>query len=405
MSHYRELPRRKSRRIHVRDVPIGDGAPITVQSMCTTDPHDVAATVRQIRELEEAGCELVRITIPDYRAAEAIAEIKRQTRVPLIADIHFNHKLALESMKHGIDALRLNPGNVDDPAKVGKVCEEAKARGIPIRIGVNSGSLPFDLVEKYGEPTPEGMVEAAFRHVEVLERHGFRDYKISVKSTHVRTMVEAYRLLARQTDAPLHLGLTEAGMRGPGSIKSAMALAPLLLEGIGDTIRVSLTGEPTQEVTTGFEILKFLGLRKHGMNVIACPTCGRLAIDVEGMATRVAEKYPNMKRSFDVAVIGCAVNGPGEAKDADIGVAGGKGVSAIYRGGRIVGRYRNHELEAALYREIDIFLSDDAGAESRRMASTVTAEEMETAIADELRAAGGGPADASPAKSPLPVVR
>lgn len=401
MSHYKELPRRKSRRIYVRDVPIGDGAPITVQSMCTTDPHDVAATVKQIHALEEAGCELVRITIPDYEAAAAIAEIKKQTKVPLIADIHFNHKLALEAMKYGIDALRLNPGNVDDPAKVGKVCDEAKARGIPMRIGVNSGSLPFDIVEKYGEPTPEGMVEAAFRHLDVLEKHGFRDYKISVKSTHVRTMIEAYRMLAKQTDAPLHLGLTEAGMRGPGSIKSAMALGALLVEGIGDTIRVSLTGEPTQEVDVGFEILKFLGLRKHGMNVIACPTCGRLAIDVEGMATRVAEKYPHMKRSFDVAVIGCAVNGPGEAKDADIGVAGGKGVSAIYRQGKIVGRYRNHEIEAALYKEIDIFLSDDADAEAKRMASTVSAEEMEKAIENEIKVAGGG--DGTPEKR-LPVV-
>lgn len=402
MSHYKELPRRKSRRIYVRDVPIGDGAPITVQSMCTTDPHDVAATVKQILALEEAGCELVRITIPDYKAAEAIAEIKKQTKVPLIADIHFNHKLALESMKYGIDALRLNPGNVDDEGKVGKVCDEAKARGIPIRIGVNSGSLPLDIVDKYGEPTPEGMVEAAFRHIDVLEKHGFRDYKISVKSTHVRTMIEAYRLLAKATDAPLHLGLTEAGMRGPGSIKSAMAIGALLVEGIGDTIRVSLTGEPTQEVDCGFEILKFLGLRKRGMNVIACPTCGRLAVDVEGMATRVAEKYPHMKRSFDVAVIGCAVNGPGEAKDADIGVAGGKGVSAMYRNGKIVGRYRNHEIEAALYREIDIFLSDDAEAEKLRMASTVSAEEMEKAIEAEVRVAGGG--DTPPEKSRLPVV-
>ena len=264
-----------------------------------------------------------------------------------------------------------------------------------------SGSLPLDIVEKYGEPTPEGMAEAAFRHIDVLEKHGFRDYKVSVKSTHVRTMIEAYRILAKATDAPLHLGLTEAGMRGPGSIKSAMAIGALLVEGIGDTIRVSLTGEPTQEVGVGFEILKFLGLRKHGMNVIACPTCGRLAVDVEGMATRVAEKYPNMKRSFDVAVIGCAVNGPGEAKDADIGVAGGKGVSAMYRSGKIVGRYRNHEIEAALYREIDIFLSDETDAEKKRMASTVSAEEMEKAIEDEVRVAGGG-ADEQPRR--LPVV-
>ncbi len=401
MSHSKEYSRRKSRRIHIRGVPIGDGAPITVQSMTTTDPHDVEATVKQILALEAVGCELVRITIPDYKAAEAIAELRKRTSVPLIADIHFNHKLALESMKYGIDALRLNPGNVDDPAKVGKVCDEAKARGIPIRIGVNSGSLPLDLVDKYGEPCAEAMVEAAFRHLEILDSHGFKDYKVSVKSTNVRVMVDAYRMLAKQTDAPLHLGLTEAGMRGPGSFKSAMAMGSLLLDGMGDTIRVSLTGEPTQEVDVGFEILKHLGLRKHGMNVIACPTCGRLAIDVEGMATRVATKYPNMKRSFDVAVIGCAVNGPGEAKDADIGVAGGKGVSAMYRNGKVVGRYRNHEIEAALYKEIDIFLSDEADAEKLRMASTVTAEEMEQAIEAEVRVAGGG--DAPPEKR-LPVV-
>ena len=298
MSHFKELPRRKSRRIYVRDVPIGDGAPITVQSMTTTDPHDVPATVKQILALEEAGCELVRITIPDYQAAEAIAEIKKQTKIPLIADIHFNHKLALESMKYGIDALRLNPGNVDDPAKVGKVCDEAKARGIPIRIGVNSGSLPLDIVEKYGEPTPEGMAEAAFRHIDVLEKHGFRDYKVSVKSTHVRTMIEAYRILAKATDAPLHLGLTEAGMRGPGSIKSAMAIGALLVEGIGDTIRVSLTGEPTQEVGVGFEILKG---ELRSVNFISdsgrvrtnwnCAQCGSFM--VAGSDPRLAPIKPN----------------------------------------------------------------------------------------------------------------
>jgi (E)-4-hydroxy-3-methylbut-2-enyl-diphosphate synthase len=403
MSHTKEYNRRKSRRIWVRDVPIGDGAPITVQSMTTTDPHDIEATAKQIAALEEAGCELVRITIPDYKAAEAIVELKKRAKVPLIADIHFNHKLALESMKYGIDALRLNPGNVDEPSKVGKVCDEAKARGIPIRIGVNSGSLPLDLVEKYGEPCAEGMVEAAFRHHEVLDAHGFKDYKVSVKSTNVRVMSEAYRMLAAQTDAPLHIGLTEAGMRGPGSIKSAMAIGSLLMDGIGDTIRVSLTGEPCQEVEVGFEILKHLGLRKHGMNVIACPTCGRLAVDVEGMATRVAIKYPNMKKSFDVAVIGCAVNGPGEAKDADIGVAGGKGVSAIYRSGKVVGRYRNHEIETALYKEIDIYLSEDAAAEKLRMASTVTEEEMAKAIEDEVRMAGGG-ADTPEQQKRLPVV-
>ncbi len=396
--------RRKSRRIHVRDVPIGDGAPITVQSMTTTDPHDVESTARQVTALAEAGCELVRITIPDYEAARAIPEIRRRTNVPLIADIHFNHRLALAALEGGIDALRLNPGNVDDPAKVGKVCDEARARGVPIRIGVNSGSLPLDLIDKYGEPCPESMVEAAFRHVEVLERHGFRDYKISVKSTHVRTMVEAYRLLARQTDAPLHLGLTEAGVSGPGSIKSAMAIGSLLLDGIGDTIRVSLTGEPVQEVEAGFEILRFLGLRKHGMNVIACPTCGRLAVDVEGMARRVAQRYPNLKRAFDVAVIGCAVNGPGEAREADIGVAGGNGVSAIYRNGKVVGRYRNHEIEAALYREIDLLLADDADAERRRMASTVSEEEMARAIAAEIASAGGGAAGGGTDERPLKVV-
>ncbi|MFQ5457368.1 MAG: flavodoxin-dependent (E)-4-hydroxy-3-methylbut-2-enyl-diphosphate synthase [Myxococcota bacterium] len=330
--------RRKTRQIRVGRVAVGGDAPIAVQSMTNTDTRDVAATVGQIENLLAAGCEIIRMAVPDMDAARALHEIRPRTYAPLIADIHFNHVLALEALRAGVDGLRLNPGNIGSAARVREVVAAASDRQIPIRIGVNGGSLEKDLLEKFGgKPCPEAMVESALRHIGILESAGFEDIKVSLKATDVPTTIAAYRALAGRVDYPFHIGITEAGTRFGGSIKSAVGLGVLLAGGIGDTIRVSLTDDPVEEVKAAFEILKALNLRRHGPTLIACPTCGRDELDVIALAREVEEAVGDVRAPIKIAVMGCVVNGPGEAEQADLGIAGGgRGVSMLYRKGKMV---------------------------------------------------------------------
>lgn len=347
-------PRRPTRQIRVGRVAIGGDAPVAVQSMTNTDTRDVDATVRQIEDLLSAGCEIVRLAVPDKAAAKALHEIRSRTYAPLIADIHFNHVLALEALRAGVDGLRLNPGNIGSAARVREVVEAAAEREVPIRIGVNGGSLEKDLLEKYGgRPSADAMTESAMRHIDILETAGFRDIKVSLKATDVPTTVAAYRQLAGRVDYPFHIGITEAGTRFGGSIKSAVGLGILLAEGIGDTIRVSLTDDPVQEVKAAFEILKALDLRKHGPTLIACPTCGRDELDVIALAKEVEAAIGNMKAPIKIAIMGCVVNGPGEAEQADLGIAGGgRGVSMLYRKGKMIRRVTDRsQLLAAILEE------------------------------------------------------
>lgn len=344
--------RRKSRVVWVGHVPVGGDYPITVQSMTNTDTRDVASTVAQIKALEEAGCELVRVAVVDEEAAQALARIKKQITIPLIADIHFDYRLALQAMASGVDGLRINPGNIGGPAKVREVVAMAKEKRIPIRIGVNAGSLEKDLLYKYQGVTPEAMVESALRHVHLLEEAGFYDIKISLKASQVPLMVEAYRLLAAKTDYPLHLGVTEAGPLLTSAVKSSMGIGILLSEGIGDTIRVSVTGDPVLEVKLGFEILKSLGLRQRGIELISCPTCGRCQIDLLPLAEKVEQELAFVQQPLKVAVMGCPVNGPGEARQADVGIAGGKGQGLLFRQGKIVAKVPQEKLVEALVHEV-----------------------------------------------------
>jgi (E)-4-hydroxy-3-methylbut-2-enyl-diphosphate synthase len=332
------MRRRATRQIRVGRVLIGGGAPVSVQSMTNSDTRDVPATVRQIEALLAAGCEIIRLAVPDMEAAKALHEIRQRTYAPLIADIHFNHVLALEALEAGVDGLRLNPGNIGSADRVKQVVHAAGERSVPIRIGVNGGSLEKDLLAKYGgRPCPEAMVESAMRHVEILESLDFRDIKISLKATDVPTTVEAYRLLAGRVDYPLHIGITEAGTKFAGSIKSAVGLGILLYDGIGDTLRVSLTEDPVEEVRAGFEILKSLHLRRRGPTLIACPTCGRDELDVIALAKQVEAAIGHLSAPIKIAVMGCVVNGPGEATQADLGIAGGgRGVSMLYRKGKMI---------------------------------------------------------------------
>ena len=321
--------------------------------MCNTKTSDVDATVKQILELEAAGCEIIRVAVPDMKAAEAIAEIKKQIHIPLVADIHFDYRLALKAIESGVDKLRINPGNIGGEDRVRAVVEAAKAKKIPIRIGVNSGSLEKDILEKYGEVTPEGLVESALRHVRILEKLDFHDIVISIKASNVPFSLATYSLLSKEVDYPIHLGITESGTEWSGTIKSAVGIGAILAMGIGDTIRVSLTGSTVEEVKVAKAILKDLGLRKFGIEFVSCPTCGRTSIDLIGLANKVEEKCRNINKDIKVAVMGCAVNGPGEAREADIGIAGGNGYGLIFKKGEILKKLPENELLDALMEEIE----------------------------------------------------
>lgn len=333
-------------------VPVGGDAPCAVQSMCSTDTRDVPATLAQIRGLAEGGCEIIRCAVPDMDAALALGQIKRESPIPVIADIHFDYKLALRVLDGGIDGLRLNPGNIGDTWKVAEVVRSAAERTVPIRVGVNAGSLEKELLEKYGHPTPEAMVESALGHVRILEDLGYREIKISLKASDVMKTVAAYRLLSAKVDYPLHIGITEAGTIFSGTIKSSVGLGILLADGIGDTLRVSLTGDPQDEVRVGYEILKSLGLRQRGVNFVSCPTCGRCQINLIKVAEDVERRLQGIDKRITVAVMGCAVNGPGEAREADVGIAGGKGEGLVFRHGEIVRKVPEDQLAVALLEEI-----------------------------------------------------
>ena len=355
------MQRKITRQIRIGSIAIGGGAPISVQSMTNTKTQDTEATVRQIEALASAGCDIVRLAVPDKEAAANIGAIKAQVKVPLVADIHFDYRLALVAIEQGIDALRLNPGNIGGAENVRRVAEAAKARGIPIRIGVNAGSLDKRLLEKYGGVTAEALVESALEHVRLLEEQDFYDMKISLKAHDVPLTLAAYRLMSERCDYPLHLGVTEAGTVRSGIVKSAVGIGALLAEGIGDTLRVSLTGDPVVEVRVAQEILKSLGLRDYGPTLISCPTCGRTAIDLPQIADRVEERLAGISRPIHVAVMGCVVNGPGEARSADVGIAGGKGVGLVFRKGEVVRQVKEEDLVEELFREIDSILAEEQG--------------------------------------------
>ena len=350
--------RRPTRQIHIGKVAIGGGAPISVQSMTNTKTTDTEATVAQIRALQAAGCDIVRLAVPDMEAARNLGNILRQVSVPLVADIHFDYKLALEAIHQGIHALRLNPGNIGGEEKVKAVVEAAKEAGIPIRIGVNAGSLDKKLLKKYGGVTPEALVESAMEHVRILEALDFHDMKISLKAHDVPLTIAAYRLMSQTVDYPLHLGITEAGTVNTGIIKSAVGIGALLAEGIGDTFRISLTGDPVVEVRVANEILKSLGLKEYGPTLVACPTCGRTSIDLPAIAAQVEEKLRDIEEPIEVAVLGCVGNGPGEARGADVGIAGGNGEGLIFRKGEIVRKVPEADLVNELFQEIDQILEE-----------------------------------------------
>jgi (E)-4-hydroxy-3-methylbut-2-enyl-diphosphate synthase len=350
------IKRRKSKEISIGNVKIGNNSPVSVQSMCNTDTRDVKATVCQINELSQAGCELVRLAVLNKDAAFAIKDIVKKSPVPLIADIHFDYRLAIECINNGISALRLNPGNIGKRENVEKVVSLAKQQNIPIRIGVNAGSLEKDLIEK-DVPLSEKMVESALRHVKILESLDFDKIKISLKSSNVLTTIDAYRTMAQKVDYPLHLGVTEAGTLKNGLIKSSVGLGTLLAEGIGDTIRVSLTENPVEEVYAGFEILKSLGLRQRGVNFISCPTCGRTQIDLISLAKKVEERFKCIDKNITIATMGCPVNGPGEARHADFGIAGAIGEGYIFKKGEIIARVPEEDLLDKLSEIINIELA------------------------------------------------
>ena len=325
-----------SRQIMVGGVPVGGGAPVTIQSMCNTRTDDVCATVEQIHRLEAAGCDIVRVAVPDLAAAHAIAAIKEQISIPLVADIHFDYKLALEAAAAGADKIRINPGNIGAPERVKAVADICKVKNLPIRIGVNGGSLEKPILAKYGGVTPEALVESAFGHIELLRRFDFDDICISLKSSSVPLTMAAYRLMNEKSDYPLHLGVTEAGTTEMGTLKSAIGIGGLLALGVGDTMRVSLSADPVEEIVAAKKILKAAGLRKDGPELISCPTCGRTSIDLITLARQVEERLKGVDKPITVAVMGCVVNGPGEASAADVGLAGGKGEGVLFRKGQIV---------------------------------------------------------------------
>ncbi len=344
--------RRKSRQIMIGNVPIGGDAPVSVQSMTNTDTRDVQSTVAQIEHLASVGCELVRVAVPDDTAAAALKDIKKQSPIPVIADIHFDYRLALTAIANGVDALRLNPGNIGAAERVRAVVQAAKERRIPIRIGVNAGSLDKLLLEKYGGVTPGVMVESAMQHIAILEELNFTDIKISLKAFDVPMLVEAYELMAEKVDYPFHIGVTEAGTVQTGTIRSAVGIGVLLSRGLGDTVRVSLTGDPLHEVRVGYEVLKTLGLRQRGPTIVSCPTCGRTEINLIPVAEEVEKRTRDLSKPLKIAVMGCVVNGPGEAREADIGIAGGKGVALLFKKGQVVRKIREEDMVTELLREI-----------------------------------------------------
>ena len=345
--------RKKTAQIRIGNVSIGGTAPVAVQSMTNTRTDDVEATVSQITRLEKAGCEIVRVAVPDEPSAQAIRKIKPAISIPLIADIHFNYRLAIAAVKAGADGLRINPGNIGSPRKIKAVADCARDGNVPIRVGVNSGSLEKDILEKYQGATAEAMVESAFRNIDILKSFDFDSIKVSIKASDVPRTVEAYRLFSSKTDIPVHLGVTEAGGLFPGIVKSSLGIGMLLAEGIGDTIRVSLTRDPVEEIRVGYEILKALGIRRRGPDIISCPTCGRCNIDLFDIAEAVEKRVFTMTAPIKIAVMGCVVNGPGEAREADIGIAGGDGKGVLFRKGRVVETLPQEDLTRVLLRELD----------------------------------------------------
>ena len=352
-----------TRVIKVGNLSIGGNNPIIIQSMTNTNSADIEATVLQINELEKAGCQLVRMTINNLKAAEAIKEIKKRVNLPLVADVHFDYRLALLAIENGIDKLRINPGNIGSDENIKKVVEAAKEKNIPIRIGVNSGSIEKEILKKYGKPCVEALVESALYHVKLLEKFNFFDIVISLKSSNVKMMVEAYRKISSLVDYPLHLGVTEAGTKFQGTIKSAIGIGALLVDGIGATLRVSLTENPVEEIKVAKEILKVLDLSDEGVEIISCPTCGRTEIDLIGLAKQVEEEFQNEKNKFKVAVMGCVVNGPGEAREADYGIAAGKGIGILFKKGKVVKKIS----EENLLEELKKLIAEDLKTENNKL--------------------------------------
>jgi (E)-4-hydroxy-3-methylbut-2-enyl-diphosphate synthase len=342
------IKRKGTKKVWVGKVPVGGGAPVSVQSMTKTDTRDVSATIRQIKRLQRAGCEIIRVAVPDVKAASVLSRIKTDIQIPLVADVHFDYRLALKAIDAGVDKLRINPGNIGAQWKVREIVKAAKEKNIPIRVGVNAGSLPRDILARYRKASPAAMVQAALRQVRPLEKLSFDKIVIALKSFGVPTTVEAYQLISKKTNYPLHLGITEAGLPQAGSVRSALGIGILLASGIGDTIRVSLTGDPVEEVRVGYEILKSLNLREHGPVIVSCPACGRCEIDIISITKKVERKVRNIQSPLKIAVMGCVVNGPGEAKDADVGIAGGKGYGLLFRKGKVVGKAKERDLVNAL---------------------------------------------------------
>ena len=352
------MARRKTRQLNIGGVLVGADAPVTVQSMTNTDTRDVAATVAQIMALTDAGCEIARVAVPDMDSAKAVGEIKKAVSIPIVADIHFDWRLAIACLEGGVDCLRINPGNIGDEDRVRQVVKGAAARGVPIRIGVNAGSLEKDILALYGHPTAEALVDSAMRHISILEEMDFREIKVSLKASSVPLTVKSYRLLAEQVDYPFHIGITEAGTLFSGTIKSAAGLGILLADGIGDTMRVSLTGDPVDEVRAGWEILKALEIRKRGATIISCPTCGRLKFNSIAIAREIEARLAHVKDSVKIAIMGCVVNGPGEAMEADIGIAGGDGAGMLYVKGVQVRKVKEEEIVKTVLEEVDRLLAE-----------------------------------------------
>ena len=395
------ITRQKTRQIKVGKVRIGGGAPISVQSMTTTDTRDVKTTVEQIHQLEQAGCEVIRVAVPDMEAAAALPKIKAQMTVPLISDIHFDHRLALKAAEV-VDCVRINPGNIGAWWKTAEVIKAVNERGIPLRIGVNGGSLERHLLDKYGYPTAEALAESALNAVHALEDVGFTDMKVSLKASDVHLAVDAYWLFSQQSDYPLHLGITEAGTAQTGAVKSAIGIGWLLSHGIGDTLRVSLAADPVEEVRVGFEILKSLELRHRGINVIACPTCGRVEIDVIRMAAELEKRLGHIKTPLNVSVLGCVVNGIGEGKEADIGIAGGEGVGILFKKGKLLRKVPSEELMETLIQEVELLAKEKEAEEAGEEQTPSSSNAGNGARAEEL--ADPAPGQAASLGRDIPVL-